>query len=67
MRGALQTVWEIILAITGTLALGALTVAGLVALFGCGVFGVCWAGLGWHKRRRARRGATAPEQSKKRS
>ena len=59
MRDALQTVWEIILAITGTLALGALTVAGLVALFGCGVFGVCWGGLSWHRRRRARRSGAA--------
>lgn len=54
MRDVLDIFLEIILAIAGAVAIGAVTVGGTLFLVGCALFGSCWTFLGWRKRRAAR-------------
>jgi hypothetical protein len=54
MRDVLDIILEIIVAIAGAVAIGAVTVGGTLFLVGCALFGSCWTFLGWRKRRAAR-------------
>jgi len=54
MRGVLDILLEIIVAIAGAVFFGSLAVAAGVLLVGCALFGGCWTWLGWRRRRAAR-------------
>jgi hypothetical protein len=51
MTDVLEIFFEIILALTGAVAVAALIVGGALLALGCVVFGSCWSFLGWRKRR----------------
>ena len=53
MRDVVQFLVELVLAITGTLAVGSLVVGGIAVGIGCALFGCSW---WWRGRRRAQCG-----------